>query len=276
MQRHQGRIAAACAVVAAVATGCGGGEGDGAADGRATATATATASASASARAQPSGSVAAPAAPTPSASAPAAPSPSASAPTGRPLTRAQLDAAALATGDVDGWTVAPPDPDLADGAGEERADEPACEPLAALLSGVPTPKPRTLVYRQLAPAGDNAGGEVVTVYLAAYAPDAAATVLGRIDKALGECAKGFTTTAPAGPSAYTAAERLPAPRAGDQAIALRLTGDLEGDAYPMVFEVVRNGTTVAVLYGMNLTEPARSAVPEGASAAQAEKLRRAG
>jgi hypothetical protein len=189
--------------------------------------------------------------------------------TGEPLSEDELERAVLAEGDVAGFAVtsmagAPP-------AGE-TADRDECRPLTALLSGAPEPLASAAVYRQIVGGKDEQ--VVVTEFLTAHKGQSARQVLTGLDAAVVQCADGFTARGGEdGPSRYSSVKRLAAPEAGDQALAYQLTGDYEGEAVPLVFQVVRTGATVATFYTANLVDAKTPEIPAGLSVTQAAKLK---
>ncbi|MEU7282560.1 hypothetical protein AB0A69_27855 [Streptomyces sp. NPDC045431] len=210
---------------------------------------------------------------TPEATAPADPAPGDTANPGvpgasKPLTRAELDRAILATADVPGYTVGPMDPPPPQG---ETPAEEACAPLTALLNGKPEPAAQASAYRQI--TGANAESRpAVSVFLTTHGNQGAATVLNRLRTAVTACRDGFTTTGPTGPSTYRSVRALPPVKAGDDGLAYQLTADFEGDPVPLVFHVVRSGATVATFYTANLEGPKTPEMPAALITAQAAKL----
>ncbi|MEV6651214.1 hypothetical protein [Streptomyces sp. NPDC051219] len=186
-----------------------------------------------------------------------------------PLTAAELDKAALATGDVAGYTVTTlPGSPPAGG----KADKSACLPLTAVLNGKPEPLATATVYRRLAGGKDEQ--TVVTEFLGSHASNReAARVLGDLRAAVGACAGGFTAKGGEdGPSKYTGVKELDTARAGDDALAYQLTGDYEGEPVPLVFHVVRSGATVATFYTANLVDAKTPDIPAVLLTAQADKF----
>ncbi|MEC4020919.1 hypothetical protein [Streptomyces sp. H27-D2] len=187
---------------------------------------------------------------------------------GRTLSKSDLDKAVLSGTDVPGFTVNAMEGAPSEG---EKADKAACRPLTAVINGLPEPKGSATVYRQL--LGKGAGGEtVVTEFLAAHRPQQAGEVLDGLRAAAKACAGGFTARGGDSPSKYSAVKELTAPKAGDDAFAYQVTGVLDGDAVPLLFQVVRSGSTVATFYTANLTDDKTPEIPAAVAKAQAEKL----
>jgi hypothetical protein len=192
------------------------------------------------------------------------------------LTRKELDKAALVTADVPGYTVKTPSADDISGAGEEKAARAACQPIASVIGGVPQPEPSELIYRQLlSTATDEAAqGLILFEMLAAYERGPAEQMLADLRSAMEECSGGFTTTSGGETTHYTAVKELSAPAgaADDDAVAYQVDGDVEGEKVPLLFTVVRSGSTVAVFYSMNLMDSAKADVPQSVVTAQLNKL----
>ncbi|OEJ25247.1 hypothetical protein BGM19_23970 [Streptomyces agglomeratus] len=193
--------------------------------------------------------------------------------TGETLSEGELKRVALASGDVPGFAVAP----MAGGGetGSERAEQPECQALADVINGAPQPSPSATVLRTLMDESeeDRDDQTVVTEILTSY-PRAtgAAQVLRGVSKAVGACAGGFRTTGGDGPSTYTRVERLPAPEAGQEALAYQVTGSFEGTKVPLVFQLVRSGSTVVIFYAANFVDAGTPEIPARLATAQAAKL----
>ncbi|MCT9078656.1 hypothetical protein [Streptomyces fulvoviolaceus] len=70
----------------------------------------------------------------------------------------------------------------------------------------------------------------------------------------------------------SAVKSLDAPDVGDDAVAFRLVGGLNGDDTPAAYTVVRSGTNLAMFYAVSLTDPKTVAVPDEVVSAQVAKL----
>ncbi|WP_147267307.1 hypothetical protein [Streptomyces sp. SDr-06] len=189
------------------------------------------------------------------------------------LTSEQLGAAALATGDVKNFAAEP-----LEGAaptGSSRTVKAACMPFVSVLNGTPEPAPSATVYRRLVDATEDGQSDqtVVTEVLGSH-PSGAPDVLARLRTAIGACADGFQTKGgDLEPSVFTAVKELPAPKAGDEAVAYELTGVAQGGAVPMVFQVVRSGTTVVTYCAVDVTGDDTPRIPAELAVAQAAKLK---
>ncbi|WP_405612946.1 hypothetical protein [Streptomyces sp. NBC_01508] len=187
---------------------------------------------------------------------------------GKELTKAELDTAVLATGDVSTFTVAPMDAPPAQG---ESADKPACAPLTAMINGRPEPAASAAVYRQL--VGAKTGRPAISEFLTTHGTQGATTLLSRLNDAVKACEGGFKGSGAGSPSTYSAVERLDAPKTGDDTLAYQVTGDFEGDPVPLVFHVVRVGGTVATFYTANFEGAKTPEIPSILLATQAAKLK---
>ncbi|MFF4244256.1 hypothetical protein ACFYY2_07250 [Streptomyces sp. NPDC001822] len=194
---------------------------------------------------------------------------------GRTLTEAGLAKAALATGDLPGWAFAPlPGTDER---GTEEPDDRACAPITAIINGSPDPAPAATVFRTAtatttAETGAGGDGTVVTVILTSHRAGGAEELMRSVRDAVRACADGFRTTSEDGPSTYTGVRALPAPKAGQESFAYQVTGSLEGVRIPLVFHLVRTGSTVATFYAAAFSADSAPEVPAALVTAQAARL----
>ncbi|MGW7052531.1 hypothetical protein [Streptomyces sp. NPDC054887] len=184
----------------------------------------------------------------------------------------ELKKVALANGDVPDFAVTP-----MEGAGQtgtERAAQPECQALAAVINGAPEPTPSAVVHRTLTDESEEGRDDqtVVTEILTSYPGGSAVQVLRGVSKAVRACADGFKTTGGEGPSTYTEVKPLPAPRAGQEALAYQVTGAFEGADVPLVFQLVRTGSTVVIFYAANFIDAKPPEIPTRLATAQASKL----
>ncbi|MEU9197026.1 hypothetical protein [Streptomyces hundungensis] len=189
------------------------------------------------------------------------------------LTGDQLAAAALVTGDVKDFAAEP----LEGGTptGSARTNKAACMPFVSVINGTPDPAPSATVFRRLVNATEEGQADqmVVTEVLGAH-PSGATEVLPRLRSAIEACADGFSTKGgDLEPSSFTEVKEVPAPKAGDEALAYELMGQAQGDPVPMVFQVVRTGTTVVTFYAVDVTGDDTPHIPDELSVAQAAKLK---
>ncbi|MEU0694586.1 hypothetical protein ABZ349_11460 [Streptomyces niveus] len=187
---------------------------------------------------------------------------------GKELTKAELDTAVLATGDVSTFKAGPMDAPPAQG---ETADNPACAPLTAMINGRPEPEASAAVYRQL--VGAKTGRPAISEFLTTHGTQGATTLLSRLSDAVKACEGGFKGSGAGSPSTYSAVKRLDTPKAGDDTLAYQVTGDFEGDPVPLVFHVVRVGGTVATFYTANFEGAKTPEIPSILLATQAAKLK---
>jgi hypothetical protein len=130
----------------------------------------------------------------------------------------------------------------------------------------------------------SAAGSRATMALTSYRPAAAPKVIADLRTSLRTC-RAFTQ--PRDDLDYTRPQALPDPRAGDEAVAYRMTQvvssvDSNGDPddgppveVPMEFLVVRCGATIVSFYAMDLPgNDGSSDVPMDVVKAQIEKLGR--
>ncbi|WP_028813098.1 hypothetical protein [Streptomyces flavidovirens] len=192
--------------------------------------------------------------------------------TGATLGEGELKKVALVSGDVPGFTVTP----LQGGGetGKERSEQPECQALAAVINGAPEPAPSAAVHRTLMDESEEGTDDqtVVTEILTSYPQGSAVQVLQGVKDAIGACGRGFRTTGGDGPSTYTEVKELPAPKAGQEALAYQVTGSFEGARVPLVFQLVRTGSTVVIFYTANFIDAKTPEIPARLATAQAAKL----
>ncbi|MFD3519662.1 hypothetical protein [Streptomyces sp. NPDC058653] len=186
---------------------------------------------------------------------------------GRELTKAELDEAVLATGDVSTFTSGPMDGPPEQG---ESPDKPDCAPLTAMINGKPEPEASAVIYRQL--VGAKTGRPAISEFLATHGTQGATTLFNRLSEAVKDCEDGFKGSGAGSTSTYSAVKPLDIPKAGDDTLAYQVTGEFEGDPVPMVFQIVRVGGTVATFYTANFEGPTTPEIPSILLATQAVKL----
>ncbi|MFF0285081.1 hypothetical protein [Streptomyces sp. NPDC005262] len=204
---------------------------------------------------------------------PPAPSPSTlPAGTGKVLTEAELTEAALATGDVADYEVTPLQG--SQDTGTEKAESQACRPLAAVINGAPEPAATATVFRTVMDRSEEGKDDqtVVTEILTSHPKGGAQQVLRDVRDAVQACAGGFRTSSDEGPSTYSKVELLDAPRAGEESIAYQVTGNIEGDKVPLVFQLVRRGSTVVTFYVADFVDATTPQLPAEVVTAQLAKL----
>ncbi|MFB4422253.1 hypothetical protein C5F59_014315 [Streptomyces sp. QL37] len=191
---------------------------------------------------------------------------------GRTLTEAELAKVALTTGEVEGYEIAPLEG--TDERGTEEAGTEACRPIAAIINGSPEPAPAATVFRTAMDTTEEGRDDqtVVTEILTSHPEGGAQELLRSVRAAVGACSGGFGTTSEDGPSTYTEVRTLPVTKAGQESFAYQVTGSLEGVRVPLVFHLVRTGSTVVTFYAANFLGGNAPEVPAALVTAQAAKL----
>ncbi|MEV6263267.1 hypothetical protein AB0M42_21295 [Streptomyces sp. NPDC051784] len=207
--------------------------------------------------------------PRPAASASSGPAPTSD---GRTLTEAQLAEVALTTGEVPGFDIAPLPG--SDERGTEKSEDEACRPITAVINGSPEPAPAATVFRTATDTREEGRDDqtVVTEILTAHRAGGAEEMMRSLREAVRACADGFRTTGEDGPSTYTDVKALPAPGAGQESLAYQVTGSLEGAPVPLVFHLVRTGSTVVTFYAADFLTGKTPEVPSALVTRQAAKL----
>ncbi|WP_406339115.1 hypothetical protein OG987_25085 [Streptomyces sp. NBC_01620] len=256
MKARTAVVAAATAALCFAAVSCGP-PGDDSSGGKDTARASSPSSA------KPSGDDTSPPSPPPSAL---------PATTGRVLTEAELTEAALATGDVADYEVTPLQG--SEETGTEKAENQACRPLAAVINGAPEPAATATVFRTVMDRSEEGKDDqtVVTEILTSHPKGAAQQVLRDVRDAVQACAGGFRTSSDEGPSTYSKVDLLDASRVGEESIAYQVTGNIEGDKVPLVFQLVRRGSTVVTFYVADFVDATPPELPAEVVTAQLAKL----
>ncbi|MFE4954802.1 hypothetical protein ACFRCW_11955 [Streptomyces sp. NPDC056653] len=192
--------------------------------------------------------------------------------TGKVLTEAELTEAALATGDVADYEVTPLQG--SQDTGTEKAESRACRPLAAVINGAPEPAATATVFRTVMDKSEEGRDDrtVVTEILTSHPKGAAQQVLRDVRDAVQACAGGFRTSSDEGPSTYSKVDVLDAPRVGEESIAYQVTGNIEGDKVPLVFQLVRRGSTVVTFYVADFVDATPPELPAEVVTAQLAKL----
>ncbi|MFH8755580.1 hypothetical protein [Streptomyces atroolivaceus] len=206
---------------------------------------------------------------TPGAGSAPAPTPTSN---GRTLTEAELAKVVLATDEVPGFEIAPLEG--TDERGTEEPDDEACRPITAIINGSPEPAPAATVFRTATDTREEGKDDptVVTEILTSHPKGGAEELLRSVRDAARNCADGFRTTSEDGPSTYTEVKTLPVVRAGQEAFAYQVTGSLEGARVPLVFHLVRTGSTVVTFYAADFLTATTPEVPAALVTAQAAKL----
>ncbi|MGW0840307.1 hypothetical protein ACWD26_09105 [Streptomyces sp. NPDC002787] len=181
------------------------------------------------------------------------------------LTEAQLKEAALAKGDVKGYKVA--DMPAEDMPAETVPAEPAaCQPLANMFNFTSDPQPKARAGRTVT-SEDELSANVISLALAAHGQSDAEKVMADLRKATETCTKYEHVG-----NKYSDIEALTAPEQGDEAVAYKLKGNIEGAKIPMSFTVVRSGSTLIGFYSMNMLDADKAEVPAELLEAQVAKV----
>ncbi|NGO75840.1 hypothetical protein G6045_09170 [Streptomyces sp. YC504] len=178
------------------------------------------------------------------------------------LTEAQLKQAIIGDTEVKGLKFSAEGTDEAAPESEEMSGE--CQPLGDVLSENTDPKPKA----NTAKAGmDGQMSQLAYVALSAHEQADAEKVLGEVREASKNC-KGFTDSE----GVKSTVEALADPQAGDEAVAYKIGGKVEGQTVSMVVNVVRSSSTLAVFYGMNMADGSKSEIPQGLLDLQIKKI----
>lgn len=199
----------------------------------------------------------------------AAPTPAGS---GKVLSKAELAKAALTTGEVAKYEVTPMQG--GEETGTEKSEDADCRPLVAVINGAPEPAASATVFRTVMDKSEEGKDDqtVVTEILTSHPQDSAQQLMRGVRDAVQACAGGFRTSSEDGPSSYTEVKQLNLPRAGQESIAYQVTGSIEGDKVPLVFQLVRTGSTVVTFYVANFLDTKTPQLPPELVTAQAAKL----
>ncbi|MFI1442227.1 hypothetical protein [Streptomyces fructofermentans] len=187
-----------------------------------------------------------------------------------PLNKARLTKAVLGTGDLKGYGFT--ESGAADLQGQSlRATPVACQPVADLFLFTTDPSPRAVVSRHAEREDDREGADasVHTLALLSYRAGEAHEVMAGLRASVRTCARyehaGYT---------YGKVEAVDGPDLGDESVALRLVGSIEGAEVPTAYTVVRDGTTLAAFSSMDMLDADGVEVPGKLVRAQLAKLRK--
>ncbi|MEU8954007.1 hypothetical protein AB0C93_06865 [Streptomyces sp. NPDC048518] len=182
------------------------------------------------------------------------------------LSAAELEKAVLAKGDLKEYKVEKMSAEDMP-AQTVPADPAACQPLANMFMFTTDPAAKSRVGRTLTGV-DELDATVISVALLAHDRADAEKTMDELRTATKKC----TAYEHAG-SKYREVAALPAPKAGDDAVAYKVVGMIEGQKTPMSFTVVRSGPTLAAFYSINLLQPKKFGVPAKLVEKQVEKLK---
>ncbi|MFI6646173.1 hypothetical protein ACIBI8_00930 [Streptomyces sp. NPDC050529] len=191
---------------------------------------------------------------------------------GEVLDKAGLAGIALTTGEVAAYEVTPMQG--GEETGTERSENKECRPLVAVINGAPEPAAAATVFRTVMDKSEEGKDDqtVVTEILTSHPEDAAQQLMRGVRDAVRACAGGFRTSGEDGPSTYTEVKQVPLPAAGQESIAYQVTGSIEGDKVPLLFQLVRTGSTVVTFYVADFLTAKTPQLPAELVAAQAAKL----
>ncbi|MBO1336433.1 hypothetical protein [Streptomyces sp. VRA16 Mangrove soil] len=192
----------------------------------------------------------------------------------RPLSTAQLDAAALTQKDIEDGTVTDQvsPKDFARQSAVD-VDDASCAPLAYVQSAAVVGKPTASVQRMwigepAAKKGGKGGSGTVAVApditsvfltLAAYDEKGAARAMADLSRAADDCAHGYTFRLNGERVRTAKVKRALAPEGADEALGLTLTVDSDGTRSPLKVVVARKGSTIAYFPAVNLASVATGA-----------------
>jgi hypothetical protein len=188
--------------------------------------------------------------------------------TDRALTEAQLTKAAVEDGEVKGYQVkktAASDISL----DSVPADPAACQPIADMFLFTTSPAAQAGVGRSFS-AKDDLDASVTSLALLSYDSEGAGEVLAGLRKATGACTAYEHTG-----YHYSAVKALKDPGLGDESVAYRLRGSIEGATVPSTFTVVRVGTVVVSFTSMNMLDADKMKIPSAIIDAQLAKVKKA-
>jgi hypothetical protein len=181
------------------------------------------------------------------------------------LTAAQLDKAVVTSAELKGYKI-----DKMSGADMPSeivpADPAECQPLADMFMFSTQPKAQARIGRTLT-GPDELDATVTSLALLAHEQADAEKIMAGLRTAAEKCT-GYEHA----DYKYSGVKVLDAPDAGDEAVAYKVTGDIDGDTVPMAFTVVRSGPTVVAFYAMNMLDADKTKVPAEVIDAQLAKL----
>ncbi|MCX4971297.1 hypothetical protein [Streptomyces sp. NBC_00620] len=185
-----------------------------------------------------------------------------------PLTEAQLTKAQLEQGDLEGYNItavastdteAPP----------IDADDDVCAAVSMMMFFSLSVTPEARVGRSVSGTSGDTAGTGTSVLLASYQEADANQGIADLAASVKGCPDGFEVTEDLKASAV---KSLDTPDAGDEAVAFRLSGGMLGADTPTAYTVVRSGSTLAVFFTVDMTDPKTVTVPDEVVTAQLAKL----
>ncbi|MFD9221144.1 hypothetical protein ACFWDI_14285 [Streptomyces sp. NPDC060064] len=187
-----------------------------------------------------------------------------------PLNRQQLERAALATGDLDGFQVSSGKSALAP-SGQPAADKSQCQPLADAMGDRPSPQATHTVNRGLGSLKNL--GLAVSASLSSYSEADAGKLMAGLKSAVAACAGGFGATLEGRSGAYREVKAAAfTTRGADETISWTTVGTNEGAVAPIHLVVVRKGATVARFMALDLARRTPPRVPQEVADKQLAKV----
>ncbi|MET7484712.1 hypothetical protein [Streptomyces sp. NPDC005538] len=171
-------------------------------------------------------------------------------------------------GDLAGYGVqALADPDTE--APPVDADDDICAAVSMMMFFSLSVDPEARVGQTVAATSGDTVGTGTSVLLASYQEADAKQGLADLAASVRGCPDGFEVTEELKASAV---KSLDVPDAGDEAMAFRLSGGMLGADTPTAYTVVRSGSTLAVFFAVDMTDPKTVEVPDEVVTAQIAKL----
>ncbi|MFI1398541.1 hypothetical protein [Streptomyces sp. NPDC020681] len=188
-----------------------------------------------------------------------------------PLSGQQLERAALATGDLDGFQVSAGKSALSP-SGQPTADKPQCQPLADAMGDKPSPQATHTVNRGLGSL--ESLGLAVSASVSSYRAADAGKLMDSLKSAVGACGAGFSASIQGRSGSYSEVEDAAfTARGGDETVSwTTVAKTTEGGAAPIHLVVVRKGATVARFMALDLARRTPPRVPQEVADKQLAKV----
>ncbi len=191
----------------------------------------------------------------------------------KPLSRPQLERAALASGDLPDFQVSSGEDALAPG-GQPVADKAQCQPLADAMGDAPAKGARNTVNRGIGSV--KSLGLAVSASVSSYSDADAAELMDALESAVGACGKGFSATLKGSSGSYREVKDASfTTRGADETVSWTTVGTNQGAATPIHLVVARKGATVARFMALDLSRRKPPRVPQELADKQLAKLSRA-
>ena len=193
---------------------------------------------------------------------------------GEALSRTRLEKAVLAKGDLDGYQVERNDEAASKGV-SPRTEDADCAPIADVSGERPTPDTGHIVRRGVGTPTSARTGATLSVSLISTSRGGAGELMRGLKRAVPRCGQGFEVTVEGRKATYTKIRPMDAQSPGDETVAFGAVLQARGQRLPMNFVVTREGSTLAVFVGMNLSGAKPALVPQVLLDKQLDKLARA-